>query len=78
MVQSQFVGVIAIDLLVSSLEKVFLPSLRKIKQAAVIINDTARVITSNTKGFRTGTLVRHTPMASTIVRSSQPLQLLVL
>jgi len=78
MVQSQFVGVIAIDLLVSSLEKVFLPGLRKIKQAAVIINDTARVITSNTKGFRTGTLVRHTPMGSTIVRSSQPLQLLVL
>lgn len=59
MLNHQFIGVIAIDLLVSALEKLLIPKLKKIKQKAVIINDSARVISSNDVSIRIGTLLKH-------------------
>lgn len=76
----QFIGVIAIDLLVSALEKVLMPALKGIQQRAVIVNDNARVITSNDVSIRTGTLLK---MVGEKLQHSQadpsfPLQLVIL
>ena len=77
MVQGQFVGVIAIDLLVSTLERLFLPCLTAIKQCAVIINAQHRVLTSNSVNFRTGSLLQPSSLGRQ-VQSKQPFQVLVL
>ena len=58
LLHGQFIGVIAIDLLVSALEKLLMPALKGIQQRAVIINDSSRVITSNDVSIRTGTLLK--------------------
>jgi hypothetical protein len=72
LVQGQFVGVIAIDLLVSSLEKILLPALKAIEQTAVIINDQCRVLTSNAVNIRTGTLVSKTQLSTGASTQQQP------
>ncbi|GAA5630010.1 hypothetical protein PJ15_0809 [Acinetobacter sp. neg1] len=78
MIQDQFVGVIAIDVLVSALEKVLLPKLKNIKQKAVITNNIARVITSNDISIRTGTLLKNLTHKSLNSLPSQSLQLVMI
>ncbi|AOA59126.1 cache domain-containing protein [Acinetobacter larvae] len=78
MLQDQFIGVIAIDILVSALEKVLMPSLKNIHQTAVIINDVDRVVTSNAVSIKTGTLLKHHPHQQCIPSPPKPLQLVVL
>ncbi len=58
MIHDHFIGVIATDILVSALEKLLMPKLKNIKQKAVIMNDSSRVITSNDISIRTGTLFK--------------------
>ncbi len=58
MIRDQFIGVIATDILVSALEKILMPKLKNIKQKAIVINDSSRVITSNDITIRTGTLFK--------------------
>lgn len=58
MVQNQFIGVIAIDILVSALESILMPSLKNIQQTVVITNQNYRVISSNDVQIRTGTLLK--------------------
>ncbi|WOE31536.1 MULTISPECIES: cache domain-containing protein [unclassified Acinetobacter] len=77
-VNAQFIGVIAIDMLVSALEKLLIPKLKHIKQKAVIINDSARVISSNDVSIRIGTLLKHKSRQQQITRSNPSLQLIVL
>lgn len=78
MINDQFVGVIAIDVLVSALEKVLLPQLKKIKQKAVITNRIARVITSNDISIRTGTLLKHLTNPSYSNVTGQSFQLVMI
>ncbi|TCM60917.1 cache domain-containing protein [Acinetobacter calcoaceticus] len=78
LVNGQFIGVIAIDLLVSALEKIFMPSLKNIQQKAVIINDQARVITSNDVTIRTGTLLKSAAIQSPTKPAQMPFQLVML
>ncbi|MDM1246253.1 cache domain-containing protein [Acinetobacter sichuanensis] len=59
MLNEQFIGVIATDVLVSALEKILMPKLKNIKQKAVIINNSARVISSNDVSIRIGTLLKN-------------------
>ncbi|KAA8732475.1 histidine kinase [Acinetobacter qingfengensis] len=76
-VQGQFIGVIAIDLLVSSLEKLFLPCLKAIKETAVIINDNSRVLTSNAFNVRTGSLINLEHSKLLYHYPDQPFQVIV-
>ena len=78
MIRGQFIGVIAIDLLVSALEKLLMPKLKNIQQKAVIINDSARVITSNDISIRTGTLLKSQPTQRFLSRPCQSFQLVVI
>lgn len=78
MIRDQFIGVIAIDVLVSALEKVLLPKLKNIQQKAVITNNTARVITSNDISIRTGTLLKNLTDKYTSSVTSQSLRLIVI
>ncbi|MCH7383296.1 histidine kinase [Acinetobacter dispersus] len=78
MIRDQFIGVIAIDVLVSALEKVLLPKLKNIQQKAVITNNTARVITSNDISIRTGTLLKNLTDKYTSSVNSQSLRLIVI
>lgn len=78
MIRDQFIGVIAIDVLVSALEKVLLPKLKNIQQKAVITNNTARVITSNDISIRTGTLLKNLTDKYTSSVTSQSLRLVVI
>ncbi|MCH7389812.1 PDC sensor domain-containing protein [Acinetobacter dispersus] len=78
MIRDQFIGVIAIDVLVSALEKVLLPKLKNIQQKAVITNNSARVITSNDISIRTGTLLKNLTDKYTSSVTSQSLRLIVI
>jgi hypothetical protein len=78
MIDDQFIGVIAIDVLVSALEKVLLPKLKNIKQKAVITNNIARVITSNDISIRTGTLLNKLTANTANTLSKQSLQLVMI
>lgn len=78
LVNGQFIGVIAIDLLVSALEKILMPCLKKIQQKAVIINDQARVITSNDVTIRTGTLLKSAVIDPQATPAQCPFQLVML
>ncbi|OTG85459.1 histidine kinase [Acinetobacter sp. ANC 4558] len=77
-VEYQFIGVIAIDIFVSALEKILMPNLKNIKQTMVITNDNARVITSNHVTIRTGTLLKNMPAASSITRPCPSFQMVFL
>ncbi|WP_111891342.1 cache domain-containing protein [Acinetobacter sp. MB5] len=61
MIDQQFVGVIVIDLLVSTLDQLVLPKLKTLEQTAVVTNDDARIILSNTSKYRTGALFKEKP-----------------
>lgn len=51
-----FAGVAAVDVLVSTLDRLLLPALRAIGRPALVINQDARVVTSTARGVRTGSL----------------------
>lgn len=74
----QFIGVIAIDLLVSALEKIFMPALKKIQQPAVIINNSSRVVISSDVSIRTGSLLKMARENGQHAHSDQTLQLVIL
>lgn len=78
MVADQFIGVIAIDILVSALEKMLLPDLKHIKQTTVITNASDRVITSNDISIRTGSLLKRTADVPHLTRPCASFQLVLL
>ncbi|MDQ8934541.1 PDC sensor domain-containing protein [Acinetobacter rudis] len=78
MQNNQFLGVIAIDILVATLEQMILPKLKNIEQKAVIINQNSRVIASNDVSIRTGTLLKDPPQPHTYNAAQHPIQLVVL
>ena len=78
MIRDQFIGVIATDILVSALEKILMPKLKNIKQKAIVINDTSRVITSNDITIRTGTLFKGQGPEQVLSRPCQSFQLVVI
>ncbi|ENU42531.1 hypothetical protein F985_03421 [Acinetobacter seifertii] len=78
MIHDQFIGVIATDILVSALEKLLMPKLKNIKQKAVIMNDSSRVITSNDISIRTGTLFKEKTAQQFFSRPCQSFQLVVI
>lgn len=78
MQQQQFLGVIAIDLLVETLEQMILPLLKNIEQKAVIINQNARVIASNDVNIRTGTLLKNPRSQQHVNATQHSIQLVVL
>ncbi|MDC9592100.1 cache domain-containing protein [Xenorhabdus sp. IM139775] len=53
-----FVGVAAVDMLVSTLDRLLLPALGAIGKPALVINDDARVVTSTVPGMRSGSLLK--------------------
>ncbi|PHM47029.1 cache domain-containing protein [Xenorhabdus miraniensis] len=58
LINEAFVGVAAVDMLVSTLDRLLLPALGAIGQPALIINDDARVVTSTVPGVRSGSLLK--------------------
>jgi hypothetical protein len=78
MIRDQFIGVIATDILVSALEKILMPKLKNIKQKAIVINDSSRVITSNDITIRTGTLFKGQSQQQVLSRPCQSFQLVVI
>ncbi len=78
MIHDQFIGVIATDILVSALEKLLMPKLKNIKQKAVIMNDSSRVITSNDISIRTGTLFKEKAVQQFFSRPCPSFQLVVI
>ncbi|WP_340622392.1 cache domain-containing protein [Xenorhabdus siamensis] len=58
LIGEEFVGVAAVDMLVSTLDRLFLPVLGAIGKPALIINDDARVVTSTVPGVRSGSLLK--------------------
>lgn len=78
MQQEQFLGVIAIDILVATLEQMILPILKNIEQKAVIINQNARVIASNDASIRTGTLLKSPCKPPQLNAAQHSIQLVVL
>ena len=79
MIEQQFVGVIVIDLLVSTLDQLILPRLRRLDQTAVVTNDDARIILSNTAKYRTGALFREQANATqNFVPQNHPFQLMLM
>ncbi|WMD19996.1 cache domain-containing protein [Achromobacter seleniivolatilans] len=63
-----FAGVTAVDVLVSTLDRLLLPALRAIGRPALVINQDTRVVTSTARGIRPGSLWK--PHASDIQGSS--------
>lgn len=57
-VQNQFVGVVAADVLVSSLERQLLPALRTLACPAVLLNSAGRVIASSAPEYASGMRVQ--------------------
>ncbi len=78
MIHDHFIGVIATDILVSALEKLLMPKLKNIKQKAVIMNDSSRVITSNDISIRTGTLFKAKTDQQFFSQPCQSFQLVVI
>ncbi|MDX7998172.1 hypothetical protein FE394_02905 [Xenorhabdus sp. Reich] len=58
LIGAEFVGVAAVDMLVSTLDRLLLPALGAIGKPALIINDDARVVTSTVPGMRSGSLLK--------------------
>lgn len=57
-VRDAFAGVAAVDVLVSTLDRMLLPALRKIGTPALVLNADSRVVTSTARGIRPGSLWR--------------------
>lgn len=77
MIDQQFVGVVVIDLLVSTLDQLVLPKLKMLNQIAVVTNDDARIILSNTAKYRTGALFRE-KTAEKSTQQQHPFQLMLM
>ncbi|MDE9493829.1 cache domain-containing protein [Xenorhabdus bovienii] len=58
LIGEKFAGVAAVDMLVSTLDRLLLPALGAIGKPALIINDDARVVTSTVPGVRSGSLLK--------------------
>ncbi|MEX0447659.1 hypothetical protein ABLA85_16390, partial [Xenorhabdus sp. SGI246] len=58
LIDEEFVGVAAVDMLVSTLDRLLLPVLSAIGKPALIINDDARVVTSTVPEVRSGSLLK--------------------
>lgn len=58
LVRDEFAGVAAVDVLVSTLDRMLLPALREIGKPALVINADSRVVTSTARGIRPGSLWR--------------------
>ncbi|OTA15716.1 hypothetical protein Xvie_02570 [Xenorhabdus vietnamensis] len=58
LIGEEFAGVTAVDILVSTLDRLLLPILGAIGKPALIINDDARVVTSTIPGVRSGSLFK--------------------
>ncbi|CAQ83268.1 conserved hypothetical protein [Photorhabdus asymbiotica] len=56
LIGEDFVGVVAADMLVSTLDRLLLPALGAIGKPVLVINDDARVVTSTVPGVRSGSL----------------------
>ncbi|MFF7395417.1 cache domain-containing protein [Achromobacter sp. NPDC008082] len=56
LVRDAFAGVAAVDVLVSTLDRMLLPALRNIGTPALVLNADSRVVTSTAPGVRPGTL----------------------
>ena len=56
-----FVGVAAVDMLVSTLDRLLAPLLAAITNPVVVVNADRRVVLSTAPGVRVGTLLRDTP-----------------
>ncbi|BET96870.1 cache domain-containing protein [Xenorhabdus taiwanensis] len=59
LIGEEFAGVAAVDILVSTLDRLLLPVLGAIGKPALIINDDARVVTSTVPGVRSGSLLKN-------------------
>ncbi|WP_127956965.1 cache domain-containing protein [Serratia microhaemolytica] len=78
LVEGNFAGVVALDVLVSTLDRLLQPTLGAIKQPAIVINDQARVVSSTTPALRSGALWRETGNVHFISQQSTSLRLVVL
>lgn len=58
LVRNAFAGVAAVDVLVSTLDRMLLPALRHLSSPALIVNADSRVVTSTARGIRAGSLWR--------------------
>ncbi|WFQ80599.1 cache domain-containing protein [Xenorhabdus sp. SF857] len=58
LIGEEFAGVAAVDILVSTLDRLLLPVLGAIGKPALIINGDARVVTSTVPGVRSGSLLK--------------------
>ncbi|MDC9581347.1 cache domain-containing protein [Xenorhabdus sp. PR6a] len=58
LIDEKFAGVAAVDMLVSTLDRLLLPTLGAIGKPALIINHDARVVTSTVPGVRSGSLLK--------------------
>lgn len=74
LVEGVFVGVAAVDMLVSTLDRLLAPLLAAISGPVVVVNADSRVVLSTAPGVRVGTLQRNVPA----IVSGQILQLVQL
>ena len=77
LVRQAFVGVAAVDVLVSTLDRMLLPALRRIGKPALVLNADSRVVMSTAHRIRAGALWRPQP-GDRLIGAPAPLRLAVL
>ncbi|WP_338882321.1 MULTISPECIES: cache domain-containing protein [Xenorhabdus] len=78
LIGEKFAGVAAVDILVSTLDRLLLPILSAIGKPALIINDDARVVTSTVPGVRSGSLLKNQDISQSTDGEIPSLRLVIL
>ncbi|MDC9603858.1 cache domain-containing protein [Xenorhabdus griffiniae] len=78
LIGEEFAGVAAVDILVSTLDRLLLPVLGAIGKPALIINDDGRVVTSTVPGVRSGSLLKGQDVNRSANREVPSLHLVIL
>ncbi|WP_074023566.1 cache domain-containing protein [Xenorhabdus eapokensis] len=78
LIGKEFAGVAAVDILVSTLDRLLLPILGAIGKPALIINDDARVVTSTVPGVRSGSLLKNQDVNQSANGEAPSLRLVIL